>query len=138
VPAPDLHFATLHGTRIVASSTTLDAVTWPAGTTAMRFAPDDVFVLTTENIGVVGEHVIVAAEAGFSGAWMSAEQLAHVAEHIDWPLPVDRPAFSQGFIASVPAKLFLTGASTASDGGDYVALLLTNTPYVDELQERLR
>ncbi len=138
MPAPELHFETLHGTRIVASPTTLDAVTWPTGTTALRFAPDDVFVLTTENIGVSGEHVIVAAEAGFSGAWMSAEQLAHVAEHIDWPLPVDRPALAQGFIAAVPAKLFLTKASTAPDRADMVALLLTNTPYVDELRERLR
>ena len=138
MPVPDLHFETLHGTRIVASPTALDAITWPTGTTAMRFAPDDVFVLTTENIGVSGEHVIVAAEAGFSGAWMSARQLAHVAEHIDWPLPVDRPALAQGFIAAVPAKLFLTGTSTASDGGHNVALLLTNTPYVDELRERLR
>ena len=132
-----LALETLRGTRIVASPSTLDSVSWPTGAIVLRFAPDDVFVIGGESIGVSGDSAIVAAEAGYSGAWLTADQLAHVAQHIDWPLPTERPAFAQGFVASVPAKLYLTGSATSSDGGDHVALLLTNTPYAHELQERL-
>ena len=51
-------------------------------------------------------------------------------DHIEWSLPVDRPAFAQGSIAGVPAKLWLAG--------DRTALLLTATAYADELERRLR
>lgn len=132
-----LALETVPGTRVVASPSTLDSVAWPAGAIVLRFAPDDVFVIGGESIAVSGDHAIVAAEAGFSGAWLTAGELAHVVEHIDWPLPAEHPAFAQGFVASVPAKLYLTGAASGSDGGDRVALLLTNTPYAAELQERL-
>jgi hypothetical protein len=132
-----IHFSTMSGTRIVASPSTLDSFSWPASATALRFAADDVFVIGGESIGVSGEHVIVAADAGYSGCWLTADQLAHVAEHIDWPLPTERPALCQGFVASVPAKLYLTGEASGSEGGDRVALLMTNTPYAPELQERL-
>lgn len=132
-----LALETIAGTRIVASPSTLDSVSWPSGAIVLRFAPDDAFVIGGESIAVSGDSVIVASDAGYSGAWLTADELAHVAEHIDWPLPTERPVFAQGFVASVPAKLYLTGAATSSDGGDHVALLLTNTPYAHELQERL-
>src|SRR4051794_26783222 len=96
---------TVPGTRIVASPPTLDSVAWPAGAIVLRFAPDDVFVIGGESVGVSGDSVIVAADAGYSGAWLTAAELAHVAEHIDWPLPTERPVVAQGFVASVPAKL---------------------------------
>ncbi len=140
---------TLHGTRIVASPTTLDAVVWPIDTTALRFAPDDVFVIDDEsanatgdandyvNLNVIGEHAIVAPEAGFVGCWLDADQLAHVAEHIDWTLPplADRPVLAQGFIAGVPAKLYLATGEEAVTARH--ALLLTNAAYAHELWERL-
>jgi len=132
-----LALETVAGTRVVASPATLDAAAWPSSAIVLRFAPDDVFIIGGESISVSGESVIVAAEAGFSGAWLTADELAHVAAHIDWPLPTERPAFAQGFVASVPAKLYLTGTASGSDGGDRVALLLTNSPYAHELQERL-
>jgi hypothetical protein len=127
---------TLHGTRIVASAEALDgldAASFPTSVTVLRLAPDDVLVIGAETISVSGEHAIVAPESGFVGNWLSADDLAHVARHIDWPLPVRRPALAQGFIAGVPAKLYVTSAAT----GDHVALLLTNAPYADELWERL-
>ena len=132
-----LALETVAGTRVIASPATLDAAAWPSSAIVLRFAPDDVFIIGGESISVSGESVIVAAEAGFSGAWLTADELAHVAAHIDWPLPTERPAFAQGFVASVPAKLYLTGTASGSDGGDRVALLLTNTPYAHELRERL-
>ena len=130
-----LALETLHGTRVVAAPATLDAAVWPAAATVLRFAPDDVFVIGGETLTVTGEHAIVAAEAGFVGCWLSTAELDDLAEHIDWPLPAaaERPALAQGFVASVPAKLWLTGSAT----GGPAALLLTNAPYARELQERL-
>lgn len=130
-----LALETLHGIRVVAAPATIDSIAWPASAMAMRIAPDDVFVLGTESVGVSGEHAIVTAESGFAGCWLDASQLDHVAAHVDWSLPplAERPALAQGFIASVPAKLYLTGATS----GEHAALLLTNAPYADELIERL-
>ncbi|HEY4331688.1 MAG TPA: hypothetical protein VGM78_03925 [Ilumatobacteraceae bacterium] len=126
-----LALETLHGQRIVASPGALDALdtaAWPTSVTVLRFAPDDAFVIGAETLGVSGEHAIVADESGFVGCWLDAAQLAHVAEHIDWPLPTERPALAQGFVASVPAKLWLIGDR---------ALLLCAAPYAGELMERL-
>ena len=126
-----LALETLHGQRIVASPAALDALdaaSFPTSVTVLRLAPDDVLVIGAETISVTGEHAIVADESGFVGCWLDATQLAHVAEHIDWPLPIERPALAQGFVAGVPAKLWLTGDR---------ALLLTAAPYAFELMERL-
>ena len=130
-----LALETIHGIRVVASPSTIDAIVWPAAATPMRIAPDDVFVLGTESVGVSGEHAIVTAESGFVGCWLDSAQLEHVASHIDWGLPPAdaRPALAQGFVASVPAKLYLTGSAS----GDHAALLFTNAPYASELMERL-
>ena len=126
---------TVHGMRVVASPAALDAAAWPPNVTALRFAADDVFVIGAETLSISSEHAVVAPESGFSGCWLNATELAHVAERIDWPLPAaaERPVLAQGFVAGVPAKLYLT-AST----GDAAALLITNTPYAAELWERLR
>ena len=119
----------LHGQRIVASPDALDAAPWPAGVSVLRFAPDDVFVLGAASLGVSGEHVIVVEETGFVGCWLDAEQLAEVAAHIEWPLPVARPALAQGFVAGVPSKLYF------GHGGE--ALLLCAAAYAVDLMDRL-
>jgi len=119
----------LTGQRIVASAEALDAVAWPAGVTALRFAPDDVFVLGAQSFGVSGEHMIVVDESGFAGCWLDADGVTTVTKHIDWQLPTERPALAQGFVAGVPAKIFL-GA-----GGE--VLLLCNAAYAADLVERL-
>jgi hypothetical protein len=127
---------TLRGSRIVASAAALDAVDWPEGTTVLRFAPDDVFaigLLDPGSIRVADEYAITADESGYVGCWLDQAGLAHVAAHIEWPLPSERPALAQGFVAGVPAKLYL--ADTAEV--DTAALLLTNAPYADELWGRL-
>ncbi len=133
---------TVAGIRIVASPAALDGVTWPAGTTVLRFAPDDVFVIGDEpgRLGVDSvndPHAIVAAESGFVGCWLNADQLAHVVEHVDWSLPIERPVLAQGFVAGVPAKLYLIGHRGETNGDLDQALLLTNAPYAADLWERL-
>lgn len=126
---------TLHGTRIVAAPEALDALdaaTLPTSVTVLRFAPDDVFVLGAETIAISGEHAIIAPESGFVGCWLTNDQLAHVAGHIDWPLPVERPALVQGFVAGVPAKIWLMSSAAGER-----SLLLCAAPYACELTKRL-
>jgi len=131
-----LALETLHGTRIVAAPEAIDALdaakSWSSSVTALRFAPDDVFLLGAAAFAIIGEYAIVEAESGFVGCWLTDEQLAHVAEHIDWPLPVERPVLVQGFVAGVPAKIWLTSSATGER-----SLLLCAAPYACELTERL-
>jgi len=131
VRAPDR----LHGFRFVASPAVLDEFRLPdvgavpGGYQELRFAPDDLFVVGPGTFAWAGEPAIVERETGFVGWWLTLEELHdHVVEHIDWPLPAERPALAQGLIAGVPAKLWLTH--------DRV-LLLTNAAYAHELTERL-
>jgi hypothetical protein len=118
----------LHGLRVVANPAALDAARWQGSEVAvLRFAPDDAFGLGAVGVEVDDEHAIVESEAGYVGAWLPLDDLLR---HIEWSLPAGRPALAQGAIASVPAKLWLTG--------DRDALLLTAAAYADELAERLR
>ena len=51
--------------------------------------------------------------------------------HVEWALLDERPALAQGFVATVPARVWLP------DGSDRV-LLITATAFADELAGRLR
>ena len=53
-----------------------------------------------------------------------------VLQRIDWPAPNTRPAFTQGSIAGVPAKLYIdtTGAAT----------VFVLAAYLDDLLARLQ
>jgi hypothetical protein len=52
-----------------------------------------------------------------------------VVPRLEWPLPAERPALAQGFVAGVPAKLWLPAAGPA--------FLLTLAPWAAELEQRL-
>jgi hypothetical protein len=118
----------LGGLRVVADPAALDAARWDgAAVTVLRFAPDDALGLGATGIDVADEHAIVESEVGFAGAWLPLDE---VVPHLEWPPPTERPAFAQGLIAGVPAKLWLP-----RDGD---ALLLTAVAYADELAGRLR
>ncbi len=117
----------LTGIRVVAAPAALDALAWPDGVAALRFAADDLFALDATRAGL--SDAIVEEERGFVGLWLSLEELDDlVLEHVDWPLPEMRPALAQGLIAGVPAKLWLTN--------DRI-LLLTAAAYAHELLERM-
>ena len=129
-----LALETLHGIRVVASPTALDAAPWPSNTTVLRLADDDVFVIgaTAEHaaaIAHVDADAIIVDESGFVGCWLHDDALAVVAASIEWHLPTHRPAFAQGYVAGVPAKLWLTDDQT---------LLLCASPYAHDLSERLK
>jgi hypothetical protein len=113
--------------RVVAAPATLDALTWPDSVTPLRLATDDLFALGATTAELTA--ALVEEERGFVGWWLTVEELHdHLLEHLDWPLPAERPALAQGLIAGVPAKLWLTH--------DRV-LLLTSAAYAHELMERL-
>jgi hypothetical protein len=126
----------LAGLRVVATPEALDGAQWEgADVVVLRFAPDDAFAVGASTVQIGDEHAIVEPEAGFVGAWLTAEVLRdEVVPRVEWPLPSDRPALAQGTIAGVPAKLWLT---TDPEGADR-ALLVTLAAYADELGGRLR
>ena len=129
----------LHGLRVVADPAALDAARWHGkDLTVLRFAPDDAFGLGALTVDVDDEHAIVESEAGFVGVWLP---VADIVPHLEWPLPAERPAFPQGAVAGVPAKVWLPVAGQgagrdAEHGGE--ALLLTSTAYAAELAGRIR
>jgi len=53
-----------------------------------------------------------------------------VAHHVEWSIPVERPALAQGSVANVPARVWLP------DDGN--VLLITAAAYANELANRLR
>ena len=126
-----LTFVPLHGWRIIADPAALDSAPWPSDAHVVRISPDDAFVIgATEPTVPADPHAIVTPENGFAGAALSAERTAHIAlHHIEWQIPVTRPALAQGQIAGVPSKLVLH-----ADGS---ALLLVACAARHELEDRL-
>ena len=115
--------------RAVATPTALDAATYPIGALALRLAPDDVLVIGDGPLTIDDPHAIVEDEHGFVSLTFSwARYEAVVAPFVDWSLPLQRPALAQGYVAGVPAKLWLDT--------DRV-LLITNAAYAHELVGRL-
>jgi hypothetical protein len=132
-----LALETLFGTRINALPEALDAAAWGPDTIAMRISPDDLFVyndmFSPKDVGVdavraADEHAIIENETGFCGTWLAPNQVEQVLTHIEWTLPTERPALAQGFIAGVPAKLWLT---------DNISMLLVGRQNASDLLERL-
>ena len=123
-------FETLAAVRVVASPAALDAASTPAGSFALRIAPDEALVVGTDAPAVAGDpHAIIVADHGFSGRWFSPDDFATtVKPHIEWMLPTVRPALAQGLIAAVPAKVWLA---------DDAVLVLCHSAYADELTSRL-
>jgi hypothetical protein len=97
---------------------------------ALRLAVDDVLVLDDARPAVDDPHAIVVAERGFVGWELGPGDLDALARgHIEWPLPVSRPCVAQGFVAQVPAKLWLR-----EDGS---GLLICAASLAAELRERV-
>ena len=119
----------LVGVRVVASADTLDAMAWATGVAPLRLAADDLLAIGAVSAEVGYAPAIVEGESGFVGWWLTADEVTEfVLPHIDWPLPLERPALAQGLVAGVPAKLWLT---------EDRALLLCAAAYAHELEERL-
>jgi hypothetical protein len=120
----------ISATRIVATPAALDAATWPAEALVLRFAPDEVFITPpAEQVSLTDPHTIVIAEGGYAGLWLSAtEALDFLERACEWELPSERPAFAQGAVAGIPAKLWLETERV---------LFIIPAPYAADFEERL-
>lgn len=119
----------LHGIRVVANPAALDGAVWEGERlTVLRFAPDDALGLGAAAVTVEDADAIVEAEVGFVGAWLPLDEIAR---HVDWALPLDRPALAQGNVAGVPAKVWLPDRHRN-------VLLIATAAHADELAGRLR
>ena len=119
----------LHGIRVVANPAALDGAVWEGERLAiLRFAPDDALGLGAAAVTVEDADAIVEPEVGFVGAWLPVDEIKR---HIEWALPLDRPALAQGNVAGVPAKVWLPDRHRN-------ALLIATAAHAHDLAERLR
>jgi hypothetical protein len=134
VLAPEpLTFVRLRGVRLTARPAAIDRAQWPPLAIVVRIAPDDAFVIDAglDDAGQVAHldpHAIIEEESMFCGAWLSAPQLQHVVERLEWPLPTARPALAQGMAAGLSIKLWLEDERT---------LLIVSGSVLHEVPERL-
>ena len=131
-------FEALAGPRVVADPVALDGATWHGDghEIVLRLAPDDAFGIGAQGVDVDDEQALVVRETGFVGRSFAAHEFERdVLPHIEWSLPIGRPALAQGAVAGVPAKVWL-GAEAGPGVGS--VLLITWAAYAHELAQRLR
>jgi hypothetical protein len=109
----------------------LDSAPWPSGSLVLRTAADEALVMPpVADLLLADPHAIIVAEGGFSGVWLAADEaLAFLERACEWELPPERPAFAQGAVAGLPAKLWLEAERV---------LVLVPSPYMYDFEERLR
>ena len=129
-----MHVLRAPGVRVVASPETIDRATWEdAGPgpdefepLVLRFAPDEAFA-----VGATGVQIADPDATGYVALMFPVDEFVDfVLPRIEWPAPNTRPAFTQGSIAGVPAKLYIdtTGAAT----------VFVLAAYLDDLLARLQ
>jgi hypothetical protein len=123
----------------VASPEAIDRATWEdAGPgpdefepLLLRFAPDEAFAVGATGVQVADPDAIAEPETGYLALMLPVDEFVDfVLPRIEWPAPITRPAFTQGSIAGVPAKLYIdtTGAAT----------VFVLAAYLDDLLKRLQ
>jgi hypothetical protein len=119
----------LPSTRIVASPSALDSATWPKDSIALRIAADEVFVIPPVDAPEVNDpHAIIVPDASLAGAWLPMDVALDLLErHCEWELPHERPAFAQGMIAGIAAKLWFENERV---------LVIVPAPFITEFEER--
>ncbi len=133
-PAGAAWLRPLEATRVAAAPAALDALAaaapWPADALALRIAPDELLVTARPDFEVAGDpHVIVERETGLSHVWLDAAAAElFLDRECDWERPGTRPAFAQGEVAGVPARLWCETERT---------LILTPSPFAAALERRL-
>jgi hypothetical protein len=126
----------VRGLRVVAAPGALDATRWPAGTLALRLAPDDVLLVHADlddrrlAVTVEDPEAIVEEDAGFAAVVLEEPGASALLPHVvEWPLPTTRPALAQGALAGLPAKLWCEEGRV---------VVLVPAPFAVDLEERLR
>jgi hypothetical protein len=103
---------------------------WPDEALVLRLAPDEVLVMPPLGSAPVSDpHAIIIADGGFAGVWLTAEEaLAFLERVCEWEVPVERPAFAQGAVAGVAAKIWFERDKV---------LFLVQAVYAHEFEERM-
>ena len=133
-----MHALRAPGVRVVAAPDAIDRAVWhdegpgpdEFEPLILRFAPDDAFAIGATGVDVADPDAIIEPEVGYMAVMFRADEFVDVVvPRLEWPAPIERPAFAQGAIAGVPAKLYLdsTGA----------AIVLVLASYLDDLMARL-
>ena len=118
-----MHVLRAPGVRVVALPDAIDRASWQhAGLDpddfeplVLRFAPDEAFAVGATDADVDDRDAIVEPEVGYVALMVSVDEFFDVIlPRIEWRAPDERPAFAQGLIAGVPAKVYIdsTGAAT--------------------------
>lgn len=125
-----LELKRIPGTKIAATPAALDSAKWPEGTLVFRIAADEALITPpVADVQVNDPYAIVVADSSYAGAWLPmAEALALLERTCEWEIPGERPAFAQGAIAGIPAKLWLEKDR---------ALFILPAPYVADFEERM-
>ena len=133
-----MHVLKAPGVRVVASPEAIESAEWQdAGPgrehfepLILRFAPDEAFAIGATGVRIDDPNAITEAEVGYVAMMFPVDEfIDFVVPRIEWPSPATRPAFAQGSIAGVPAKLWLLD--------DTFVVLYTSEAYARELAARL-
>ena len=108
--------------HIVASPAALDKAEY------LRIAPDEALAFAAPEY-IDDPYAIVEPDDGYAGLWLDAQEAEKfLARACEWELPPHRPAFAQGAVAGLPAKLWIERDRM---------LILVPAPYAADLEERL-
>jgi hypothetical protein len=97
----------------------------------LRFARDEAFAVGATGVHIDDPGAIIEPEVGYTAIMVPVDEFIDVVlPRIEWPVPSTRPAFCQGSIAGVPAKLYIdsTGAATVFVMAAYLDDLLSRLP----------
>jgi hypothetical protein len=141
VLAPDaVEVRDLDGIRVVARPDAIDRAKWLTGPGSeagdgapliFRFAPDEAFAAVGRDgsVEIDDPDAVVVAEPGYLCLRLDRAGFAGIAApHIEWAVPTG-PAFTQGAVANVPAKVLVD-----RDGG---AWILVAKAHEHEFRDRL-
>jgi hypothetical protein len=134
-----VHVLRAPGVRVVASPEALEAAGWQdAGPgpdefepLILRFAPDEAFAVGAKGVHLDDPDAIVEPELGYTAVMFPVDEFIDVVlPRMEWALEPTRPAFGQGSIAGVPAKLYIdsTGAATVFVMAAYLDDFLSRLP----------
>lgn len=116
--------------RAVATPRALDGARTDAGMISLRLAPDELLVIGDGHVEIGDDpDLILVADSGWAGAWLPTAAAARFLRGAcEWELPTHRPAFAQGMVAHLAAKLWFEPDRT---------LIVVPRPMAAELAERL-
>jgi hypothetical protein len=94
------------GMRVVAAPAAIDVARFADGARVLRLAPDEVFVVGSDEVAISDPHAIVVRDAGVVGAWVEDPDSA-LAPLLEWPLPGERPVVASGSLGGIGVRIWL-------------------------------